>query len=81
MAIASLVMGILSLLGCCCGYIGIGLGALGIIFALLSKREESMNNQAKIGLILSIMGIVLAVSVVIIFIVIQAADLLRGGMN
>ena len=53
MSIASLVMGILSLVCCCCGYVGIALGALGIIFALLSRQDEPMNTQAKVGLILS----------------------------
>ncbi len=81
MAIASLVMGILSLLCCCCGYAGIGFGALGIIFALLSKKEEPMCSQAKTGLILSIIGLVMTVVVVIFFIIAEATSMLVGVMN
>ncbi len=81
MAIASLVMGILSLLCCCCGYAGIGFGALGIIFALLSRKEEPMCTHAKTGLILSIIGIAITVIVVIFFIFAEAASLFVGGIN
>ena len=81
MAIASLVMGILSLLCCCCGYAGVGFGALGIIFALLSRKEEPMCSQAKTGLILSCIGLAMTVIVVIFFIFAEAASLFIGGIN
>lgn len=71
MAIASLVMGILSLVGCCCGGVGTVFGALGITFALLSRGEEPMNTHAKTGLTLSIIGICLGVLVVVLFGVMQ----------
>ena len=70
MSIASLVMGILSLVCCCCGYVGIALGALGIIFALLSRQDEPMNTQAKVGLILACVGIS-----IILLLVMNAAGL------
>ncbi|MCD7907735.1 MAG: DUF975 family protein, partial [Clostridium sp.] len=63
MATASLVMGILSLVCCWCGYVGIAFGSLGIIFALLSKRDEPMSGQAKTGLTLSIIGLALYVMI------------------
>ena len=75
MSIASLVMGILSLVCCCCGYVGIALGALGIIFALLSRQDEPMNTQAKVGLILSCVGIALNVISIILLLVMNAAGL------
>lgn len=65
MALASLVMGIMSLVCCCCSWLGTPCGALGIIFALLSKGDEPMSSQAKTGLILSIVGI--ALGVILIF--------------
>lgn len=57
MAMASLVMGILSLVSCCCTCLAVVLGALGIIFAFLSRGEGEMNKQAKAGLILSAAGL------------------------
>lgn len=77
MAIASLVMGILSLVCCCCCYIGIAFGALGIIFALLSRQEEPMDTQAKVGLILSCIGVALNVVSIILMLLMNAA----GAVN
>ena len=77
MSSASLVMGILSLLCCCCGYAGIAFGALGIIFALLSRQEKPMDTQAKIGLALSCVGVALAVISVLLLLLFNAADMLE----
>ena len=76
MATASLVMGILSLVCCWCGYVGIAFGSLGIIFALLSKRDEPMSGQAKTGLTLSIIGLVLAVIAIVLFLLMDASSLM-----
>lgn len=59
MATASLVMGILGTVTCCCYYSAFIFGGLGILFALLSKTEEHFCGKAKAGLALSIAGIVL----------------------
>lgn len=65
-AVASLVMGILSLLlACCSGVGGIAAGALGIIFAILSRKGQPMESQAKIGMGTSIAGLVLGVVIII----------------
>ncbi len=61
MATASLVMGILAVVTCCCYYSGFIFGGLGILFSLLSRTEEPMRGQAKAGLGLSIAGLVLVV--------------------
>lgn len=59
MATAALVLGILSLVLSCCG-LGIPLGALGILFALLSQGSVGrMCSRAKTGLGLSIGGLCL----------------------
>lgn len=58
-ASAALVLGILSLALCCCCYLSIPLGALGILFAVLSKRDSQMAGRAKAGLGLSIAGLCL----------------------
>ena len=79
MATASLVMGILSLICCCCGYAGIVFGALGIVFALLSKKDGPMCSQAKTGLTLSIIGLVLAVVSIVLALVMNASGMLESG--
>lgn len=61
MATASLVMGILALVSCCCYYGGLVFGGLGILFALLSRTEKKMYGRAKAGLVLSVSGLVLMV--------------------
>ena len=61
-ASAALVMGVLSLVLCCCCYISIPLGGLGILFAILSKTSsQPMHGRAKSGLILSVIGLALTV--------------------
>lgn len=65
MAIASLVMGILSIVLICCGF-SFFFGALGILFALLSRKEAAMDPQAKIGLGLSIGGTVMSLVLIIV---------------
>lgn len=67
----SMVMGILSLVGCCCGWVGIVFGVLGIIFALMSKEGAPMNGQAKAGFILSIISIVLSIIGIILVVVLE----------
>lgn len=66
MSVASLAMGILSIVTVCCPALSIILGALGIIFSLLSrKRREKLNGNAQIGLIISILGLILGFFVTI----------------
>lgn len=71
-AIASLVLGILSLvLGCCCTYLGIILGIISIILANLSKKDSDgiMEGKAKAGMICSIVAIVFSVVSIILVLV------------
>lgn len=66
-SIASLVMGIISLLMVCCG-ISYVFGALGIIFAILSRTSgRKMDSQASIGLGLSIAGSVIGIIVLVVY--------------
>ena len=62
MAIASLVMGILSIL-CCSGLLSYIFGPLGIIFALTAPKNEQgeRHSLSRTGLICSIVGLVLSV--------------------
>lgn len=63
MAAASMVMGILAMVTCCCYYTVFLFGGLGILFALLSHTEEKLRGQAKAGLILSVLSIIMMVLV------------------
>ena len=59
-AIASMVLGILAVVVCCTGVLGIPLGALSILFAALSKRRgKKMPGMSLTGIWLSIVGIIL----------------------
>lgn len=70
MAIASLVMGILSLLTCCCIYSALPFGALGIIFALLSRGgEQKLDTKGIVGLVLGIAGLLCAILVFVLMFV------------
>lgn len=63
-ATATMIMGIVSLLVTCCGGSFI-FGALGIMFALLSRQGTKLEPQAKTGLILSIIGFAAGIIIVI----------------
>jgi len=57
LAIASLVCGILSLIMCCLG-IGLPLGALAILFAILTRHKgQSMNTMSISGIITGALGL------------------------
>ncbi|MBR1383972.1 MAG: DUF4190 domain-containing protein [Ruminococcus sp.] len=63
MAVASLITGLLSILMCCTGFLSIIFGALGIIFAALSRgRDRRFLGTAVAGLITGLCGLVLGIS-------------------
>lgn len=76
LGIASLVLGILSLICCCCSFIGIPFGVLGILFAIMSKTDEPIQGYAKAGLIISIVAISLNVILIILVAVFQIASIM-----
>ena len=92
-SVAALVLGILSIILCCCyGIVGITLGILGLVFALKYKKSNNgkMNAPATIGLICSIIGLILSTIMLIytIYVLVnykeitQLYDWLRqGGFN
>lgn len=64
--IASVICGVLSVTACCTGILSLPLGALGIIFALLTYRKgKRMSGSALTGIMLSAMGIVTGISMLI----------------
>ncbi len=60
-AVASMVLGILSLVCCCFAELGLILSILALLFAGLSRRQlHRFNGMALAGLIMGIIGVVLA---------------------
>ena len=53
----SCILGGISLLTVCTGIFSIPLGALGMLFAALSKRDNKMDPTAKLGCVLSGIGL------------------------
>lgn len=61
-AIAAIIIGPLSLvLACCCPLAGLPLGAAGIWLGNVGKQSQSKSTIAKVGLALSIAGVVFSV--------------------
>ena len=59
-AIASLVMGIISIFSAFIPFVGLIFPILGIVFGILGRRSVSMRTVAIIGLVTSIIGILLS---------------------
>lgn len=65
-AIASMILGICSLLFFCTVYFPIPLGALGCLFVILSKRRgKAMSGAAITGLVTSILGMLCGLFIII----------------
>lgn len=80
LAVASLVMGILSLTASCCIYAAVPFGALAIIFALLSRGgERKLDTKGITGLTLGIMGLI-ATIVIFTFMFIYSVNY-YGGLD
>ncbi len=60
LAVTSMVVGIFSIVTCCASPLGIVLGILGIVLAILSKKGQPFSGFAIAGLVLSGVGIVLS---------------------
>lgn len=68
-AIASLICGILSLVFCCLGFISLALGAMGILFAVLSNRKgKPMSGMSVTGISTGIVGMALGFFITIYYI-------------
>lgn len=69
--IASLVMGILSILTCCCCGLGILMSILGIIFGCIQPKDEFGKKPgiAVAGIATSIIGILSGVLILVLFVI------------
>lgn len=69
-SIASMVLGILSILTWCTGILPLGLGGLGVLFAMLTHRSKSgMPSLSKAGLLLSCIGIALGILITLMVVI------------
>ncbi len=67
MALASMILGIVSFFGiCCCGVGGIAAGSLAVIFGLLSKVEDRIESKALAGIIMGAAAIILGAAAMIL---------------
>lgn len=76
-AILALVFGILSILTCCCyGVVAIILGIVGIVMAVMAKKDNmgQFPGMAIAGLVCSIIGILLGIGYWILFFIGISAD-------
>jgi len=77
--IASMVLGIVSIVCCCSAYIGIVAGVLAIVFAMKEKNNGNEDNYSKAGLICGIVGCSLSVVTCILSIMnaFSSTDIIR----
>lgn len=69
--IASMVLGIVSLITWCC-WIGIATGVIGLILGIFSKKEKPENNgMATAGIIMSVIAIALFVVITVLAVVLS----------
>jgi len=65
-SVASLVLGIVSVVCCCFGWVSLALGSIAIIFSVLSRKSLGYFDGMSIaGLILGIFGLVFGLAVVV----------------
>ena len=75
LSIASMVCGICSLVLCCTGLLSIPAGALGILFALLTRKKgQRMNSMCVAGIWLSCVGLALGIFITVSSIVTVFTD-------
>ena len=81
LAIASLVLGIISIVSCCCVYLSVVAGVVGVVLAILSKNKSKDNKfegLAMAGLVCSIIGVVISVGyIVYVIVLMQSPDFME----
>lgn len=80
MAIAAMVLGIVSIVLCCIWYISVPCAIIGLILGILYNKKGEKSGMATAGIVCSIIGIVLVLAVVILA-VIGVAALGAAGLS
>lgn len=68
-SVLALIMGILSILFCCCSIIGIIPAIVGIIFAGKAKKNGEQGGMATAGLVCSIIGLVFGILATVVWVI------------
>ena len=82
-AILALIFSILSVVCCCIWYVSLLLGIAAIVLGILTVRGENPG-QKDLGIVVGSVGVALAVSIVVIYIVMHgsaASDGVTGAWN
>lgn len=81
-SIASMVLGIVSLVGLCLNsWVSLICGIIGLILGIQGKKTENAQGMAKAGVILSIISLVLTVLCIIFIFVIGIGSIGLGILN
>ena len=75
-AIASLVLGAVGIfLSCCCTYLALPAGIVGLVFGIIGARQHSMRqNLAVAGIVLSALAIIFAAICVCVLLIMYGLD-------
>lgn len=66
MAIASMILGIVSIVLCCIWYISLIAGIVGIVLGIMHNRKNEKSGMATAGIICSVIGIILTIAILIL---------------
>lgn len=80
-AVASLVLGIVSVVLCCCTWVGIACGIVGLVLAIVARKNGNTETICKAGLILSIIGLALSIILLIVSIALAGSPEYQEFIN
>lgn len=78
LAIASMVLGIVSIVLCCIWYLSIIAGIVALILGILHNKNNGKNGMSTAGIVCGVIGIILAV---VFFIIGMLGLAMLGGMS
>lgn len=78
LAIASMVLGIVSIVLCCIWYLSIVAGIVAIILGVLHGKNNGKNGMSTAGIVCGVIGIIIAMAIFILGMIGLAA---LGGMS
>lgn len=82
MQIASLVLGIIGIPGCCCyGIVGLLCGIIGLILALAGNKQNKGSGVGIAGLVCSIIAIIFGILATIYYVYVIIEIMSSGSMN
>ena len=74
MAITSMVLGIVSTVLCCCCGLSVVVGIVGLVLGIIAKAKGNNEAYSLVGIILSAVGIFLAIAMVVYYVVVLFND-------